>query len=167
MANNSNNNIPVDEPQEPLTDQVDWPLGSQRIHISLVVLRLCTFVLDELMSCYSVFPFVSPVPTSALLYHAEIKQPMDFSTIQYNLYHEKYKTYGEFEQDLQLIWLNAKRFHNPFALIYRLAVNLEERYEFLCARLRGDEGYEKKEESLYRTHFLMDYLDNFMQKGKI
>ncbi|KAI9249660.1 hypothetical protein BDA99DRAFT_523302 [Phascolomyces articulosus] len=143
MASN-NSNILMDERQEPSAgDEVDWPLGSQRIHISLVVLRLCTFVLDELMSCYSVFPFVSPVPATAFLYHAEIKQAMDFSTLQQNLYHEKYKTYGEFEQDLQLIWLNAKRFHNSFAVIYRLAVNLEERYEFLCARLRGDEGIPK------------------------
>ena len=136
------NNTPADERQEAGgSDEVDWPLGSQRIRISLVVLRLCTFILDELLSCYSVFPFVSPVPAAALLYHAEIKQPMDFTTLQRNLYHEKYKTYGEFEQDLQLIWNNAKRFHNSFAVIYRLAVNLEDRYEFICSRLRGDEGY--------------------------
>ncbi|CDH54470.1 hypothetical protein RO3G_03479 [Lichtheimia corymbifera JMRC:FSU:9682] len=119
---------------------VDWPLGSQRIQISLVVLRLCTYILDELLSCYSVFPFVSPVPAAAVLYHAKIQHPMDFSTLEHNLYNNKYKTLEDFEQDLSLIWRNAKAFHEPVAFIYKLAVHLEERYVAILARIKGLEG---------------------------
>ncbi|KAI9321032.1 hypothetical protein BX666DRAFT_1913793 [Dichotomocladium elegans] len=135
----NSNNLPVSRPQEAyIADEVDWPLGSQRIHITLVVLRLCTFVLDELLSCYSVYPFISPVPAAAVLYHAEIDHPMDFSTLESNLYREKYKTFCDFEQDLELIWRNAKQFHNPVATIYKLAVNLEEKFSGLLLRIRRE-----------------------------
>ena len=65
---------------------------------------------------------------------------MDFSTLEYNLYHNKYKTLEDFEQDLSLIWRNAKVFHEPVALIYKLAVHLEERYAAILASIKGQEG---------------------------
>lgn len=80
------------------------------------------------------------MPAAAVLYHAKIQHPMDFSTLEHNLYNNKYKTLEDFEQDLSLIWRNAKAFHEPVAFIYKLAVHLEERYAAILARIKGLEG---------------------------
>ncbi|KAI8378689.1 Bromodomain-containing protein, partial [Choanephora cucurbitarum] len=68
--------------------------------------------------------FLIPVPRTAFVYHHEIKQPMDFRTLEQNLYSNKYNTYEEFVRDLELIWNNARQFHRSFDLIYQQAENL-------------------------------------------
>lgn len=90
--------------------------------------RHCIFILDELLSCYDCFQFLAPVPLTAVVYHTEIKYPMDFNTLENNLYQNKYKEYKDFEQDLCLIWNNAKLFHRSFDMIYQQAENLYKRY---------------------------------------
>lgn len=90
--------------------------------------RHCIFILDELLSCYDCFQFLAPVPLTAVVYHTEIKHPMDFNTLENNLYQNKYQEYKDFEQDLCLIWNNAKLFHRSFDMIYQQAENLYKRY---------------------------------------
>lgn len=99
--------------------------------------RRCIFILNELLSCYDCFQFLTPVPLTAVVYHREIKQPMDFATLENNLYANKYNTYNDFYQDLALIWNNAKLFHRSFDLIYQQAENLLNRYNGLVEFLNG------------------------------
>lgn len=101
----------------------------QQVSIPLLLFRLCSFVLDELFACLAAFPFVSPVPEALVTYHSVIKTPMDLSTLETNLLSGRYQTAADFEQDLQLIWQNARQFHDPIALIYQLAGKLESTYE--------------------------------------
>ncbi|OBZ89240.1 hypothetical protein A0J61_02725, partial [Choanephora cucurbitarum] len=99
--------------------------------------RKCVFVIDELLSCYDCYQFLIPVPRTAFVYHHEIKQPMDFRTLEQNLYSNKYSTYEEFVRDLELIWNNARQFHRSFDLIYQQAENLCRRFEALSIYLNG------------------------------
>lgn len=90
--------------------------------------RQCMFMLDELLSCFECIEFIEPVPETATVYLQEIKQPMDFITLEENLLNNKYKTYQDFRQDLELIWTNATTFHRDFDLIYKQAVALKDRF---------------------------------------
>ncbi|KAI9483618.1 MAG: hypothetical protein EXX96DRAFT_536935 [Benjaminiella poitrasii] len=119
-------------------------LASDILHIQGVTMapkkfRQCVFVIDELLSCYDCFQFLIPVPPTAIVYHNEIKNPMDFRTLERNLFNNKYATYEDFVADLSLIWNNAKLFHRSFDTIYQQAENLCKRYESLVAFLNGGE----------------------------
>lgn len=99
--------------------------------------RHCIFILNELLSCYDCFQFLAPVPLTAVVYHTEIKKPMDFKTLENNLYQNKYKEYEDFAQDLCHIWDNAKVFHRSFDMIYQQAENLNKRYLGLEEFIQG------------------------------
>ncbi|KAI8967980.1 hypothetical protein BDF20DRAFT_917220 [Mycotypha africana] len=99
--------------------------------------RQCIFVIDELLSCYDCYQFLIPIPATAFVYLKEIERPMDFKTLEQNLYNNKYRQYEDFIADLSLIWKNAKRFHRTFDPIYQQAENLAKRYESLERFLNG------------------------------
>ncbi|KAI8378327.1 hypothetical protein BD560DRAFT_445170 [Blakeslea trispora] len=99
--------------------------------------RKCVFVIDELLSCFDCHQFLIPVPKTAFVYHHEIKQPMDFKTLEQNLYDGKYNTYEEFVCDLELIWNNARQFHRSFDPIYQQAENLCGRFRAISTYLNG------------------------------
>lgn len=101
--------------------------------------RACVFILDELLSCYDCHQFLIPVPPTAYVYHKEIAHPMDFRTLEFNLYNDKYKEFHEFIIDLNLIWENAKQFHRSFDPIYQQADNLHKRFENIVTFLDGGE----------------------------
>ncbi|GAA5804976.1 hypothetical protein HPULCUR_010486 [Helicostylum pulchrum] len=120
----------------------DTALTSETLQLKGVTMpaktfRRCIFILDELLSCYDCFQFLAPVPASALVYHTEIRSPMDFKTLECNLYQNKYKDYNHFAQDLCLIWDNAQLFHRSFDLIYQQAENLSKRYVRLSEYIQG------------------------------
>ncbi|KAI8987025.1 hypothetical protein BDB01DRAFT_784314 [Pilobolus umbonatus] len=106
------------------------------IEMSAAAFRLCTFIINELVSCYECFQFIVPVPKEATTYHDEIKTPMDFMTLELNLYANKYKVYSDFCDDLSLIWRNAMQFHRPIDHIYLQAKCLSLRFQsmdkFIC-----------------------------------
>lgn len=119
--------------------ETDGPLGSQRIRVSMLFLHLCVQVVDHLASCYSIWPFMLPVPSAASVYHKEIKAPMDLVTLESKVYRGHYKNFGQFQDDLVLIWKNAQHFHHdPTASIHRMANDLEQRYgEFMQPLFNG------------------------------
>lgn len=95
--------------------------------------RQCVFILDELLSCFECIEFIVPVPETATVYHQEIEHPMDFTTLEQNLFNNKYKSYQDFRQDLVLIWTNATTFHRDFDPIYKQAVVLKDKFHILEA----------------------------------
>lgn len=117
-------------------------LDSQTLHVQGVSMaakpfRQCVFILDELLSCFDCYQFLIPVPATAVVYHKEIKTPMDFKTLEQNLYNDKYKQYEEFIRDLCLIWDNAKSFHRNFDPLYQQAENLYKRYQSIASFMEG------------------------------
>lgn len=108
------------------------------ISMKIKPFRQCMFLLDELLSCYSCVEFIEPVPAEASIYHQEIKSPMDFMTLEQNLFNNKYNTYEDFRQDLELIWKNATTFHRDFDEIYKEAVSLYKKFIALESYLLGE-----------------------------
>lgn len=136
-----------------LTQVRDTALSNETLQLKGVTMpaktfRCCIFILDELLSCYDCFQFLAPVPATALVYHTEIKSPMDFKTLECSLYQNKYKDYNHFAQDLCLIWDNAKLFHRSFDMIYQQAENLSKRYVGLYEFVQGGPRY------VYKSLFL-------------
>jgi hypothetical protein len=112
-------------------------LNIPNITMSATSFRRCNFILNELLSCYDCYQFMTPVPLTAVIYHKEVKHPMDFKTLERNLFSNKYNNYEEFYQDLSLIWENTKLFHRSFDMIYQQAEKLLARYNALDAFLSG------------------------------
>ncbi|KAI7866728.1 Bromodomain-containing protein, partial [Spinellus fusiger] len=134
----------LEQPVEQVSDSLpafEWKTDDTQHQTPRAVLRTCTFVLDELVSCSECFPFVQPVPRSATYYHQEIKQPMDLLTLENNLYRGIYQTFEAFEKDLTLIWENAKHFHRSFDTIYHQAEELRHRFEQVKSHIHGGESY--------------------------
>ncbi|ORX46516.1 kinase-like protein [Hesseltinella vesiculosa] len=94
-------------------------------HVTRLFLRLYRFILNTLLSTPHCWPFIQPVPTSAVFYHQEVRYPMDLSTIEHNIWSGLYTRFAKFEQDMQLIWKNAKAFHGSVGTIPKHAENLE------------------------------------------
>ncbi|KAI7868316.1 hypothetical protein BDF14DRAFT_581658 [Spinellus fusiger] len=88
-------------------------------------LRLYRFIINMLLSTPDCWPFIQPVPATAVVYHQEVKHPMDLFTIEQNVWNGDYRTFAKFEQDMQLVWKNAKAFHRNAGTIPKHADNLE------------------------------------------
>ncbi|KAI9265928.1 hypothetical protein BY458DRAFT_217232 [Sporodiniella umbellata] len=102
-------------------------IDSKSFSLTVKPFRQCLFLLDELLSHYECVEFIEPVPEDASIYHKEIKNPMDLSTIEQKLFNNKYTAYQHFRQDLELIWTNATTFHRDFDEIYKEALMLKQR----------------------------------------
>jgi hypothetical protein len=110
-------------------DRTIFDLTSVTYHtpsnVTRLFLRLYRFILNALLSTPDCWPFIQPVPASAVFYHQEIKYPMDLSTIEHNVWTGLYTRFAHFEQDMQLVWENAKSFHRNAGVIPKHAENLE------------------------------------------
>lgn len=82
------------------------------------------------------WPFVQPVPESAVLYHQEVKHPMDLSTVERKAWKGAYTTFSKFEQDILLIWQNAKSFHKNTGTIPKHAEKLDELFKKIVRHLK-------------------------------
>ena len=74
------------------------------------------------------YEFRDPVPWKDLGlndYPEIIKRPMDLSTCRKNMVKQKYKSYSELFNDLQLIWDNCKTYNIAGSEIYILAETME------------------------------------------
>lgn len=55
----------------------------------------------------------STIPTFFNRYYDEIKNPMDFGTINQRLNQNKYETMEEVQRDVQLVFSNCRQFNPP------------------------------------------------------
>ncbi|CEG79111.1 Putative Serine/threonine protein kinase [Rhizopus microsporus] len=55
-------------------------------NVTRLFLRLYRFIINMLLSTPDCWPFIQPVPTSAFVYHQEIKHPMDLQTVEENVW---------------------------------------------------------------------------------
>ncbi|XP_027907566.1 transcription factor GTE12-like [Vigna unguiculata] len=84
--------------------------------------RILQLVLDTLQRKDTYEIFVEPVdPNEVEDYYAIIEEPMDFGTIRAKLHEKMYKTLGEFEHDVFLIFDNAMRFNSLGTIYFRQA----------------------------------------------
>lgn len=89
----------------------------------------CTRILNYLTSYAECGPFMLPVPSDASIYHANVDQPMDLTTIEKRLYSGHYTSASQFEGDLRLVWENAVSFNDKLSDIHRKALGLEKYYQ--------------------------------------
>ncbi|KAI8373132.1 uncharacterized protein BYT42DRAFT_548117 [Radiomyces spectabilis] len=94
-------------------------------NVTRLFLRLYRFIINMLLSTPDCWPFIQPVPETAIVYHQEVTHPMDLWTIEQNVWKGKYTHFAKFEHDMQLVWKNAKAFHRNAGTIPKHAENLE------------------------------------------
>lgn len=94
-------------------------------NVTRLFLRLYRFIINMLLSTPDCWPFIQPVPSSAFVYHQEIKHPMDLQTVEENVWKGKYTKFARFEKDIRLIWKNARAFHRNTGTIPKHADYLE------------------------------------------
>ncbi|KAI1314932.1 MAP kinase-interacting serine/threonine-protein kinase 1 [Mortierella claussenii] len=152
------NNLPATTvPMFPSTTDMTEDLFS-----AIELVRLGTTVLDRLLSNPDCHNFVSKIPPSATSYHAVIKKPMDLTTIEhklwrsvlmsqnaldnvstsdmvaamsYNMAHEGYAAYSDFERDLGRIYQNAAYFNSAQHPVHKDAKSYRVLYLNLLDRI--------------------------------
>ncbi|CAG8497123.1 289_t:CDS:2 [Paraglomus brasilianum] len=87
----------------------NWPWDREDI------LRVGTYLFDEIFSHSWAVEFVSPVPAQYAVYHNVIKKPMDLTTAEKKLWAGDYVSLLDLYADLCQILYNAWDFHRPFA----------------------------------------------------
>lgn len=136
----------IPDPTYYMPSNTELPLGVidlTQIHYELpsmvtrLFLRLYRYVLNCLFSTPDCWPFVQPVPETAFVYHQEISQPMDLSTIEQKIWQAKYPKFGTFEKDMLLIWQNATQFHQGGGEIARHARKLSALFGKIVEDLRN------------------------------
>ncbi|KAL0084834.1 hypothetical protein J3Q64DRAFT_1640098 [Phycomyces blakesleeanus] len=105
-------------------------------NVTRLFLRLYRFIINMLLSTPDCWPFIQPVPETAVVYHQEVQHPMDLFTIEQNVWQGKYRTFAKFEQDMQLVWKNAKVFHRNTGTIPKHADNLEQLFYKIIVYLK-------------------------------
>lgn len=68
---------------------------------------------------------MDPIALNIPNYFEIIKKPMDIQTIENKLKNYEYNNDEEFQEDLKLIWKNAKEFNSPSTEIFQIADRLE------------------------------------------
>jgi hypothetical protein len=110
------------------------------LSVTRLFLRVYRFIINMLLSTPDCWPFIQPVPDTAFLYHQEVKHPMDFHTIEINVWQGKYTKFARFEKDMQLIWKNAKAFHRNAGTIPKHADNLEKLFTKIVMDIKRQIG---------------------------
>ncbi|KAG9000448.1 hypothetical protein FRB94_005418 [Tulasnella sp. JGI-2019a] len=108
---------------------------------------------------YNSAPFLLPVDAIAQgcpTYYDEIKNPMDFSTLEQNLTQGKYKTMDQFESDMRLIFNNCRQFNPPGMGVYLAADAQETAFD-----VEWQKATKKKLSSAERT-FVIQTLNTMM-----
>lgn len=125
--------------QQAIDEQEPPPLqlGTKKMDLSADQFRQCVFIIDELASSFDCHQFMTPVPSTAVIYHNQIKHPMDLKTLEENLFKNKYRNVKDFAKDLFLIWENAMRFHLSVDPIFQQALSLKKRYDEIILFIRG------------------------------
>ena len=90
--------------------------------------KRCSKILTILKSSHLAGPFLYPVDPIALnipTYTEIVKNPRDLQTIEEKLKSYSYANDKEFDNDLMLIWSNAKIFNGPMTEVHQMADKLE------------------------------------------
>ncbi|CAG8560182.1 8917_t:CDS:2, partial [Ambispora gerdemannii] len=85
------------------------------------MIRVGTYIFDNILSHSFARPFVNPVPFDAYYYRSQIPKLMDLTTAEQKLWAGKYKKVSDLYADIIQIMVNAVTFHREGALIYEEA----------------------------------------------
>ncbi|KAL7311519.1 hypothetical protein PS15m_009273 [Mucor circinelloides] len=159
--------------QQAIDEQEPPPLqlGTKIMDLSADQFRQCVFIIDELASSFDCHQFMTPVPSTAVIYHNQIKHPMDLKTLEENLFKNKYRNVKDFAKDLFLIWENAMRFHLSVDPIFQQALSLKKRYDEIILFIRGGKrplylSTEIKDMSVIGNTLIPEELYNTMEQAK-
>ncbi|CAG8632513.1 12973_t:CDS:2 [Ambispora leptoticha] len=101
----------------------------------LEMLRIGTFLFDQLLSRAFSRPFVNPEAEDALVYRSMIKDLMDLTTAEQKLWARKYATPNELYVDICQIMFNAYAFHREKDVIYEEAKQMAISFKQLVSRI--------------------------------
>ncbi|KAG8924226.1 histone acetyltransferase [Tulasnella sp. 417] len=83
-------------------------------------------LLHDLQNHALAWPFLRPVSEADVPdYYNVIKKPMDFSTMEDKLEHNKYPTFNDFVEDANLVFSNCKKYNNEHSVYARNATKME------------------------------------------
>ncbi|KAI8142561.1 hypothetical protein BJV82DRAFT_145681 [Fennellomyces sp. T-0311] len=128
-------------------------------NVTRLFLRLYRFILNMLLATPDCWPFIQPVPDSAVLYHQEIKNPMDLSTVEKKAWDGAYTTFSKFEKDMLLIWQNAKSYHSDTGTIPKHADKLHSLFRKIVLDLKTQIRPQKNQKSAPSSDFRFDPID--------
>ena len=136
---------------------------NQNLQEGEINLKRSLKILNLLKTHPSADPFKKPVDPEALRipqYYEIIKQPMDISTVEYNLRNEKYTKKEQFEKDVNLIWGNACQFNPADSQVFKMAVDMKNEFVKLNSAEYLD-SYIRKKSLINRKN------DNWARKSKL
>ena len=156
---------PTKPAQNPLADMNQNFTQEQ---LSLLFLK----ILEQIKIKDSYQFFQEPVDTNLITeYLSIIKQPMDFHTIKNNIKLNVYTSLMQFNNDLLLIWNNAKTFNASDTIYYKEAVKLH-RFALKFIKKEFDDVEKKskfqptivnKQRPRYKKSTQTYYLEEFMR----
>ncbi|RUS86394.1 hypothetical protein EGW08_005844 [Elysia chlorotica] len=105
-------------------------------------LSLCEDILQKVMKNKSSWPFLEPVDKKAVPdYHALIKKPMDFQTMQKKCARLSYASPQEFIEDAALVFENAESYNKVDSEVYACMLVVEKQLKDLMAKVLPDWTY--------------------------
>ena len=114
----------------------------------------CLIILKSLQEHEHFWVFskpVDPVELALADYTKIIKKPMDLGTVQKKIESKEYRSFNDFNIDIQLTFDNAMTYNEPASVVYDMAVSLKQTYERshedMLKSLRKEEEDRKKNES--------------------
>ncbi|KAI7857231.1 hypothetical protein BDC45DRAFT_436316 [Circinella umbellata] len=138
------------------------------LNVTRLFLRLYRFILNMLLATPDCWPFIQPVPDSAVLYHQEIKTPMDLSTVEKKAWQGTYTTFSKFEKDILLIWRNAKSYHSNTGTIPKHADKLDELFRKIVLDLKTQISRpSKNQKSAPSNDFRFDPMERISEENEI
>lgn len=115
---------------------------------------ICKKVVTHVMRHQHAWPFNQPVDPVALQipdYFDVIKKPMDFRTISSKLRRNEYESLVEFEEDMSLVFRNAKTYNPPDHDVHKMADIISEFYQKIYhQQLEKTKVLQKKREAKRR-----------------
>ncbi|KAI9494980.1 hypothetical protein BDB00DRAFT_761136 [Zychaea mexicana] len=133
-------------------------------NVTRLFLRLYRFILNMLLATPDCWPFIQPVPDSAVLYHQEIKTPMDLSTVEKKAWEGAYTTFSKFEKDILLIWKNAKSYHSNTGTIPKHADRLDALFRKIVLDLKTQIRLVKNQKPTATNDFKFDPIERIPEE---
>ena len=97
-------------------------------------LKLCLYITAELRKSPAASVFnepVDPKKQSIPDYYKKIRNPQDLGTIYGRLQRKEYKSVGQWEKDINLIWMNAETYNGKDSYIAFMANHMKKKLERL------------------------------------
>jgi hypothetical protein len=85
------------------------------------------------------WPFINPVKREEVPdYYDIVKKPMDLQTIREGIDKNRYHSKENFEDDIKLVFSNAKSYNHKNTIYYKYAVEVESYADKLLSNLKYD-----------------------------